>query len=236
MPATRSWRCQGSQALVRAAAPSRRTVLASPLKRCSPTPRDGSAAPSLIVFCWMTLDRRKPGIRASATRLGASGVIGPQRDEIDLQNRRLAALAPSERRILALIITGKSDTAIAAHLDRSVHTVRTIAKSIREKFGVHRMDDIVRGIETGAFTIRNAEDRFNLGSAQQVLEKALEDLREIYLRGKVDRSRNVRLHELEMLALLAAAGEYGRAEHSARDYCNHSFCFEATQHDVCRRE
>ncbi len=53
------------------------------------------------------------------------------------------ALTPNERRILARIVEGKRTPAIAAELGVSVHTVRTVCKSIREKFGLRRMRDVV---------------------------------------------------------------------------------------------
>jgi DNA-binding CsgD family transcriptional regulator len=52
-------------------------------------------------------------------------------------------LTPNERRILARLIDGKRTPAIAAELGVSVHTVRTVCKSIREKFGMRHMRDIV---------------------------------------------------------------------------------------------
>jgi DNA-binding NarL/FixJ family response regulator len=52
-------------------------------------------------------------------------------------------LTPNERRILARLIDGKRTPAIAAELGISVHTVRTVCKSIREKFGTRFMRDIV---------------------------------------------------------------------------------------------
>ncbi len=52
-------------------------------------------------------------------------------------------LTPNERRILARLIDGKRTPAIATELGVSVHTVRTVCKSIREKFGMRRMRDIV---------------------------------------------------------------------------------------------
>ncbi len=56
---------------------------------------------------------------------------------------RKVALTPNERRILARIVEGKRTPAIAAELGVSVHTVRTVCKSIREKFGLRRMRDVV---------------------------------------------------------------------------------------------
>jgi DNA-binding CsgD family transcriptional regulator len=56
---------------------------------------------------------------------------------------RSRKLTPNERRILAHLIEGKRTPAIAAELGVSVHTVRTVCKSIREKFGLRRMRDIV---------------------------------------------------------------------------------------------
>ncbi len=56
---------------------------------------------------------------------------------------RQVALTPNERRILARIVAGKRTPAIAAELGVSVHTVRTVCRSIREKFGLRRMRDVV---------------------------------------------------------------------------------------------
>ncbi len=56
---------------------------------------------------------------------------------------RSRKLTPNERRILARLIDGKQTPAIAAELGVSVHTVRTVCKSIREKFGMRFMRDIV---------------------------------------------------------------------------------------------
>lgn len=52
-------------------------------------------------------------------------------------------LTPNERRILLRLMDGKRTPAIAAELGVSVHTVRTVCKSIREKFGLRRMQDVV---------------------------------------------------------------------------------------------
>jgi DNA-binding CsgD family transcriptional regulator len=52
-------------------------------------------------------------------------------------------LTPNERRILARLAEGKRTPAIAAELGVSVHTVRTVCRSIREKYGLRRMRDVV---------------------------------------------------------------------------------------------
>ncbi len=56
---------------------------------------------------------------------------------------RQVALTPNERRILAHIVAGKRTPAIATELGLSVHTVRTVCRSIREKYGLRRMRDVV---------------------------------------------------------------------------------------------
>jgi DNA-binding CsgD family transcriptional regulator len=56
---------------------------------------------------------------------------------------RPVTLTPNERRILARLVEGKRTPAIAAELGVSVHTVRTVCKSIREKYGLRRMRDVV---------------------------------------------------------------------------------------------
>jgi DNA-binding CsgD family transcriptional regulator len=56
---------------------------------------------------------------------------------------RTVTLTPNERRILARIVEGKRTPAIAAELGLSVHTVRTVCRSIREKYGLRRMRDVV---------------------------------------------------------------------------------------------
>ena len=46
-------------------------------------------------------------------------------------------LTPNERRVLHLLLTGRSEKLIAAELDRSYHTVHECVTAIFRKFGVN---------------------------------------------------------------------------------------------------
>jgi DNA-binding CsgD family transcriptional regulator len=118
---------------------------------------------------------------------------------------REVALAPGERRVLQAFAAGKSDTTIAAELGRSVNTIRTVARTIRAKFDAHRMDDVIVGLRTGLYAVRKSEDRYNLTSALQLLHEGLGTMRRAAAhRPKPNRRQTLRLHELEIEALLHA--------------------------------
>ncbi|MBV8370907.1 MAG: hypothetical protein JO036_18490 [Candidatus Eremiobacteraeota bacterium] len=143
-------------------------VPASPRERCSPTPRERSAAQALF----------QP-------------------------NTRYVRLSPREREVLDGHLRGQTDRGIARDLGRSVHTVSTISRNLREQFGM-KMEDIVAAVRRGDWTIRRSEDKFNLHSAIALLEEGLRamDERMARLPHRRDRIR-VLLHQLELEALLA---------------------------------
>ena len=65
----------------------------------------------------------------------------------------LTPLTPREKDILALIVQGLPDAAIAQHLLVQSSTVRWYVKQIYSKFAVHRRDELIRQvIEAGLFT------------------------------------------------------------------------------------
>ena len=119
---------------------------------------------------------------------------------------REAALTRGELRILERLRAGATQSAIAAELGNSVHTVRTVARTIREKFESASITEVLHGLRTGAYTIAQkpaAKRRaFNLGSALGILE---------HEHGRLPADRKLhtlRMHPDEIYALLGMAQSY----------------------------
>jgi DNA-binding CsgD family transcriptional regulator len=125
-----------------------------------------------------------------------------------LPQHREAALTRGETFVLTRLRAGASQPKIAADLGNSVHTVRTVVRNIRAKFHAPSVDQLLRGINAGVYTIVEKAvpepQTFNLKSALCTLEREL--------RLSPDRRmRNVRLHTDELLALLNLAQSYNAA-------------------------
>jgi DNA-binding CsgD family transcriptional regulator len=124
----------------------------------------------------------------------------------DLPAPREARLSRGELRVLDRLRAGANQSAIAAELGNSVHTVRTVARNIREKFEVHSVAELLRGLEAGVYTIAAkpvSEPRaFNLASAIGILERE-------HARSQTGRGmRTIRMHSDEISALLGLAQSY----------------------------
>ena len=144
-------------------------------------------------------------------------MIGPMHGACGADAQREVGLGPRERMVLEAHVSGKGDREIALDLGRSLHTIRTVSRVLRAKFGIARMEDLVAAVKRGDFRIRRSEERFNLASAVEALEKGLRALRERQERTVRQNPRaSVRLHELEVEALLrighAVLGADERAE------------------------
>jgi len=60
--------------------------------------------------------------------------------------RRIAALSPSERQVLDLVIDGTSNKSIAGQLDLSVRTVENRRRGIFQKMNADSVAELVRMI------------------------------------------------------------------------------------------
>jgi DNA-binding CsgD family transcriptional regulator len=119
---------------------------------------------------------------------------------------REARLSRGELRVLDRLRAGANQSAIAAEFGNSVHTVRTVARNIREKFEVHSVAELLHGLEAGVYTIAAkpvSEPRaFSLSSAIGIIEREHD-------RSKKSRGmRTVRMHSDEISALLGLAQSY----------------------------
>lgn len=123
-----------------------------------------------------------------------------------LPTPREARLSHGEIRVLDRLRVGAKQPTIAAELGNSVHTVRTVARNIREKFEAHSVAELLHGLEAGVYTIAAkpvSEGRaFNLASAIGILER--EHDRSQKGRGM----RTIRMHSDEISALLGLAQSY----------------------------
>ncbi len=129
-----------------------------------------------------------------------------------LDKTRYVSPSSRERDVLDGHLRGKTDREIARDLGRSVNTVATISRTLRERFGM-KMADIVAAVHRGDWTIRRSEDKFNLRSAIAVLEDALRTMHDRPERLPRRRDRvPVRLHELELEALLTLGRAVPRLE------------------------
>jgi DNA-binding CsgD family transcriptional regulator len=133
------------------------------------------------------------------------------------QHKREVGLGPRERMVLEAYVCGKGDRETARELGRSVHTIRAIARTLRRKFGIPRMEELVAAVKRGDYRIRRSEERYNLASALKVLEEGLRAMNARQELAPVGNPRaSVRLHELEVEALLrighAVLGDGERAE------------------------
>lgn len=119
---------------------------------------------------------------------------------------REAALTHGEIRVLERLRAGASQPAVAAELGNSVHTVQTVARTIREKFQAHSIADVVCGLNAGVYTVARKtlpKPRvFDLASALGVLER---EHARLLGAGKI---RTLRMHPDEITALLGMAQSY----------------------------
>ncbi len=113
---------------------------------------------------------------------------------------REAALTAAESDVLEQLRRGLDPEAIARASGRSVHTVRTISRNIREKFGARSIAELLAGLDSGTYAAgRKAEARtrpFDLASALDALDRAQSAKRDD------PPMRTVRLHRAEIAALL----------------------------------
>jgi DNA-binding NarL/FixJ family response regulator len=120
-----------------------------------------------------------------------------------VRDKREVGLGPRERMVLEAYVRGKADRETARDLGRSVHTIRATARTLRRKFGIARMEDLVAAVKRGDFRIRRSEERYNLASALKVLDEGLRAMHARQERAPIGNPRaSVRLHELEAEALL----------------------------------
>jgi len=118
-----------------------------------------------------------------------------------------AVLSPGEAAVIEQLRRGKNQVIIARETGRSVETVRTMCKNVREKFGAHSVKELLRGFQEGVYVIarrpRGDSPAFGLASALVTLK------RERDRQGTRDQMRTVRLHREEISAILrlASAGE-----------------------------
>lgn len=88
--------------------------------------------------------------RVHAGRLYLSPDIAPLLAQRRLQrrgsglSRRAATLTPHERKVLQLIVEGRTTKEIAADLGRAVETVRTHRRNLMAKLGIHKETALVR--------------------------------------------------------------------------------------------
>jgi len=111
----------------------------------------------------------------------------------------VATLTQGELRVLEQLRRGLKSPAIAQVSGRSVHTVRTISRNLREKFGAHSVSELLAGLESGVYAIaqtRKAQPAFDLTSALDALDRANAEKR--WSRPM----RTLRLHANEIAALL----------------------------------
>jgi DNA-binding CsgD family transcriptional regulator len=116
---------------------------------------------------------------------------------------REAVLSPGEAAVIEQLRRGKNQVTIARETGRSVATVRTVCKNVREKFRARSVKELLRGIEEGAYVVtrRPVDDSpaFGLASALAALK------RERDRAGTRDQMRTVRLHREEISAILRLA-------------------------------
>ncbi|TCK23018.1 helix-turn-helix transcriptional regulator [Pseudonocardia endophytica] len=117
-------------------------VVASPLARTLAPPPEWSAAPELA------------GARAEGARFGEAGAVGYARRARGRRGRPRAgwdSLTPTERDVVALVATGRSNAEIGASLLVSPGTVRTHLRSVFAKLGVtSRTELAARAAQAGS--------------------------------------------------------------------------------------
>jgi len=111
---------------------------------------------------------------------------------------RAVALTAAEERVLEQLRRGLKHSAIARSSGRSVHTVRTISRNAREKFGARSVVELLEGLDAGKYAVapRKAEvGRFGLASALETLDRARSG-------NDPHAIRTLRLHHDEITVLL----------------------------------
>lgn len=143
------------------------------------------------------------------TRRGPRGAIFPD----GLPTPREAQVTPRELHVLGRLQAGVAQPAIAAELGKSVHTIRTITRNIREKFDARSVAELLCGIRIGLYTVRKKSEvkasSFNLESALAVPQREYDRSRKHVL-------QTVRLHHDEISALLGLVQSSYNAGQRAR--------------------
>lgn len=105
---------------------------------------------SLLLYALQIPETEHPAFLQLARTHVAEPTTGAQETSLP---RPLSPLTSRENDILALIVQGLPDAAIAQRLSLQSSTVRWYVKQIYSKFAVHRRDELIRQvIESGLFT------------------------------------------------------------------------------------